>query len=224
MESAVADIARAEAAVKVADAAVQYTRTLAAYRTISAPYDGTITKRMIDHGAFVPPAEGNSAAMPLFEITRTDRVRVRVNVPSGMVSRIAVGQPAAFHSIGGMPGRRFEGTITRSAGVLDRDRSMPIEVHFTNPVTEVVTGDKVFLSPGLFGTLEVTAREWNADDPLPVVPATAVATEDDRSFVVVISASGQPERRYVDIVFNDAINAGIGRGLSVGESIASSPE
>lgn len=151
-----ADKASAEAKVRVAEAQVDRLNVLMQYTVIEAPYDGIITKRMVDIGAYVQPAENNSAAMPLFELTQIDRVRIRVAVPNSSVARVQPGQTVEFGSIGGLEGRSFRGTITRSAGALDpQTRTMQIECHLANPAMDSASGEQVELKPGLYGTLSV---------------------------------------------------------------------
>ena len=214
-----ADKSNAVVNVKVAQARLNRLQTLAKYATITAPFDGIITRRMIDHGDLVLPGENNSAAMPVFEITRIDRVRVTASVPTAKVGSIEPGQPVVFHSIGGLPGRAFEGVITRSAGALDSTRKMPIEVDFTNPVTDVHSGEAIVLTPGRYGTLTVVRREWGPDNTVPVVPTSAMGTDDHGQTFVVVRTTAGFERRTVRIAFNDAINVGISDGLAVGEQV-----
>ena len=126
------------------------------YTVIKAPYDGVITKRMVDLGSYVLPAENNSAAMPVFELTQISKVRIVVAVPNNKVGRIEAGQAVVFDSIGGLQGQAFHGTVTRTAGALSpKTRTMRIEVHFDNPAVDAISGKKVELKPGLYGTLTV---------------------------------------------------------------------
>jgi RND family efflux transporter MFP subunit len=214
-----ADVTNAKANVKVAEATLARSQTMARYASLKAPFDGLITYRGVDHGDYVVSADKNSAAMPLFELTRTNRVRVAVGVPTTNASKVAVGQKAVFRGIGGMSGREFVGEVARTAGVLDaKTRSLRIEVDFTNPVKDVNTGEEIELQPGLFGTLTIVRHEWDEKNQIPVVPTSAVGTDSGRKFVVV-QKDGKLIRRFVDVAFNDAVNVGIGRGISVGEKV-----
>lgn len=218
-----ADVVSAKAKQDVAAAGMKHTETMMGYTTIKAPYDGIITKRMIDMGSFVQPAEKNSAATPLFEITEIDRVRIVVAVPNNRVGGIQVGQKVIFHSIGGLEGRRFEGAITRTAGALDlKTRTMKIEAHFANPAKDAVSGRMLELKPGLFGTLTVVRKDWTKENPIPVVPTTAIGKDKNGNHYVVVMSNGQPTRRFVTIGFNDAASVGISSGLSVGDKVVRS--
>jgi multidrug resistance efflux pump len=160
LEKAEADKLSAEEHVKVAQAAASQVQTLIDYATIKAPFAGVITRRLVDHGAFVRSATSNSGAMPLFEITRIDKVRVIAWVPNSQVANVQVGQYATLVSIGGLPDARIDGSVTRIARALDPDsRMMRIEVHFSNPKEDAVTGSPIHLQPGMFGTLTVGGNQ-----------------------------------------------------------------
>lgn len=223
VEKAMADRQSAEAHVAVAQSAVALLKTMMNYTVIKAPYDGVITNRMVDLGSYVQPAENNSAANPVFQLTQVSKVRIMVAVPNNKVGRIQVGQSVVFGSIGGLQGRAFEGHVTRTAGALDpKTRTMQIEVHLDNPATDVVSGEKVELKPGLYGTLMVIRRDWKGDNLLPVVPTTAVGKGRDGNYYVTVMKGEKPVRRKVAIAFNDASTVGISSGLKVGEVVARS--
>ncbi len=218
-----ADKVSAQAHVTVAESAVARLKTMMDYTIIRAPYDGIITKRMVDLGSFVQPAENNSAAMSVFQLTQISKVRIIVAVPNNKVGRIEAGQKVIFGSIGGLQGQAFEGTVTRTAGALDRKtRTMQIQVHLDNPVKDSISGKKVELKPGLYGTLTIIRKDWTGDSLLPVVPTTAVGKGQDGNYYVTVLESGRPVRRQVVIAFNDAASVGISSGLKVGDKVAKS--
>ena len=236
-EKTEADLKKFQAYVKVVEAARDRVQTLLGYAQIRAPFDGLISKRMVHHGAFVRPATSNSAAMPLFEITRSDKVRIDANVPMSRVQRIRVGQPVIIHTIGGLPGVTVAGEITRSAAVLDHDsRMMNIQVHLTNPVSDArftrqqdkwikTTSDTsekaadVVLQPGMYATVTML-ETW---EDLAIVPTTAVGVDESGNHFVytLATANGKTlcQSTFVDIVFNDAKDVGISRGIKPGQQI-----
>ena len=80
--SAEADIQAAEAnrdlaaaQVEVADAAAQEAEVLVGYTKITAPFDGTVTRRLANPGDLVQAATA-SRTTPLFTVQQTDTVRV----------------------------------------------------------------------------------------------------------------------------------------------------
>ena len=208
------DIAKEE--VKVAEANLSELETRIGYATIKAPFNGVITQRMVDHGAFVRPATSNSGAMPLFEITRTDKVRVVVSVPNIQAGNVRVGQKAEVHSIGGLSNDRISGTITRVAGALNAEsRMMHVEMHFSNPLQQQGSERKISLVPGMFGTVSVVVNEW---EDLAVVPTTAIGSDENGKFVVVVT-DGKADRRRVAVAYDDAKNVGISSGVKPGKTV-----
>ena len=230
VKKAKADKQNADARVRVSEAAANRVETLVDYATIRAPFRGVITRRFIDHGAFVKPAGSNSGAMPLFEIMRIDKLKIVASVPNTKAVRIYSGQPARFHSIGGLPGQSFTEDrsgqpleIARTAMSLSpNSRMLRVEVDFANQA-ENPQGQQALpsLTPGMYGTLTVMLNQWTTDNPLPLVPTSAVATDPltGESYVVVIDREGKPHRRTVEIVFDDAVNVGLRKGAKVGETV-----
>ena len=65
------------------------------YARITAPYNGVVSRRGVDTGTFVQPPGGNpSVAAPLFEVVRTDLVRIFVDVPEADSPLVLDGGPA----------------------------------------------------------------------------------------------------------------------------------
>jgi len=211
------DKRRAEARVRVAEAEAQRMQTLTRYAEIRAPFDGVITRRFVDHGAFVRPATSNSGAMPMFEITRTDKVRVVISSPTVSTTLFGVGQRATLHNIGGLPGVEVEGAVSRVSAALDQNtRMMRFEMHLENPVPGRSQGETVTLKPGMFGTVSVVIKEW---DELAVVPSTALGRTATGQHYVMVVESGTVHRRPVTVVFDDARDVGIGTGIHPGDTV-----
>jgi len=218
---AVADKASATANLKVAEAVAKRAATMVGFATIRAPYDGIITKRHVDHGAFVRPATSNSGAMPLFEISRIDKVRVVASVPNTHASRVLEGQKVVFYNIGGLPGVAIEGTISRSSSTLDKNsRMMRVDIEFKNPIQNLTSKQKLHLKPGMYGTVSVRVKDWKN---LPVIPVSALQFDNlDQPYVMVINGK-TCHKRPVTIVFNNAKTVGIASDIKVGEQIVLNP-
>jgi len=114
------NVDNAKAKLDVAKASLERTQTLLNFAKITAPFSGLITKRMVDPGAFIPAATSGSAAQNAAIVTLTDfnRVRVQVAVPELETSFIATDQPVRI-SVESLPGRSFDGKITRFSYALD---------------------------------------------------------------------------------------------------------
>jgi RND family efflux transporter MFP subunit len=126
-----------KAAVLSASANVKRLEELQHFKTIYAPFDGVITARNTDIGALV--GTGGSAR-ELFHIAAMDKVRVYINVPQ-LYSRAArPGLPASIE-IRELPGRRFDGTISRTAQTIDPgSRTLLTEIDMNNPGGELMPG------------------------------------------------------------------------------------
>src|SRR5205807_3125930 len=106
-------IAAAKSNAAATEANVARLTELLSYQTVRAPFAGVITVRNIDNGALV-----NEGSTLLYRIAQTDRLRTYVNVPQGDADSVRVGQQATL-SIADLPGRKFTGTVTRTANALD---------------------------------------------------------------------------------------------------------
>jgi RND family efflux transporter MFP subunit len=217
-----ADLDAAESHIQVAESVRDRAQTMADYRNVTAPFTGMITQRFVDRGAFVRSASSNSGAMPLFEITQVDRLRLVAFVPNIKASQVKVGQDVALHHIGGLDGVVVDGVLARIAGAFNEEsRMMRVEVDLTQVADEQgqaafvdVQGNPVPLRSGMFGTLAVI-QKW---EDLPTVPATAVVIDSDgQAYVMVVDASSICHRRNVtQVELGDAKHVGISEGLKAG--------
>jgi multidrug efflux pump subunit AcrA (membrane-fusion protein) len=139
LRSAEAARAVAAAQVKVAEAGVGKIETWLAYGKVAAPFDGVVTRRMIDPGALVQ-ASATSKATAMFTVQRIDQVRVFVEVPESDAADVRVGDAARVRPYGTSK-EVFEGKVTRIASALDPGtRTMRVEVDLPNPTGRLMHG------------------------------------------------------------------------------------
>lgn len=167
-------------AVDAARASLDAVRTLEGYLKVVAPFAGRVTERSLHPGALAGPSTG-----PLLRLEQTARLRLVVYVPEQQYAGAATGRALSF-TVPAHPGRTFTGKLARLAGALDpKTRAMAVELDVDN-------ADGA-LAPGMFPdvTWPVTAARgtW-------LVPATAVVTTTERSFVIRV-AGGKAE--WVDV-------------------------
>jgi RND family efflux transporter MFP subunit len=84
-----------QAVVTAEQANVDRLEALEAFKIIRAPFDGTVTARNTDIGAYVPAGSGT----PLFRMAATSRLRVYVTVPQALSSLIRVGEQAELNRL-----------------------------------------------------------------------------------------------------------------------------
>jgi multidrug resistance efflux pump len=147
------DLRASEADQKVADAEIivatarrVQARTLASYARITAAFDGVITRRLVDVGAFVKSA-AQATTGPLFTLTRQDKLRLRLEIPESQSPRVSVGTPVLFQ-VRSHEGQAFHAKISRTSLVLRSDsRTMLAEADVDNAEAK--------LQPGMFAQATV---------------------------------------------------------------------
>lgn len=208
VEKAKADHQAAVARVNLAKADYDRVETLSHYGVIKAPFNGVVTKRMVDPGAFIQPAEGNSAAKPLVTVARTDVVRISLALPMEQVRWLDRGDRAVLNRINVLPGEEFEGQVTRFSPSLNNEsRMMRVEIDLQNPEHRLL--------PGYYGYVTLYLEELAQT---PVIPSSALLTEGNESYVLVVDR-GVCRKRPVKTNYKDGAIVGIASGLAPGEQV-----
>lgn len=195
--------------LEIAKAGLERTETLLAYARLVAPFDGVVTARFVDPGAFVPAATSGSAAQnaAVLTIMDFDTVRAQVPVPEAEAARVQVGQPVKV-AADALPGKTFEGTVSRFAYALDEGtQTMLVEADLPNPGRQ--------LRPGMYASIRLGV-EKHAD--VISVPAGALVVEKAGASVFKL-ADGKAKKTPVKVGFNDGARAEILDGISEGETV-----
>jgi len=205
-----ADLQSANARLKVAQADRRHAEIMADYAVIRAPYDGVLTRRFVDTGAFIQTATTGKGT-PLFTLARVDRLRVVADIPEAEAGLVAIGQPATLQ-LTALGGQSFPGKVIRFADALDSDsRTMRLEVELDVPAANAPAANApaANLRPGMFGSLTVTL----VDVPEALtLPATALIRGSPPAVWCV--HSGHVRRRGVELGFNDGIRVQVVNGLT----------
>lgn len=171
----------AQARAKSGEARLAELRALMEYARLRAPFAGMVTRRFVDRGALVQAATSSNA--PVVNIARIDTVRAFVDVPEPDVPFVDREDRAVLDVVS-LPGRPFDGQVTRFAGALDPgSRTMRTEIDFPNP-------DGTLL-PGMYGTMTI-AVETHPD--ALTLPESAVRRQRDRATVYVLNGDRAVER------------------------------
>ena len=137
------DVTRSDMAAKKAllDGArfnVARLEKLQSFKRLYAPFDGVITVRNIDVGTLIDA--GSAPAKELFHLASTKRLRVFVNVPQAYAHDVVPGVTAEL-TLSEFQGRRFKGTVARSAQAIDvASRTLLAEVDVENATGELLPG------------------------------------------------------------------------------------
>ncbi len=77
------------------------------YLQLRAPFDGIVTIRNVDPGAYVGPA-GKGSEQPLITLQEQRRLRLKVSIPEANLPFINAGQPVTF-MVRSMPQKLYNG-------------------------------------------------------------------------------------------------------------------
>ncbi|HPA19136.1 MAG TPA: efflux RND transporter periplasmic adaptor subunit [Verrucomicrobiae bacterium] len=195
--------------LEMARAGLERTETLLAYAKLVAPFDGVVTARFVDPGAFIPAATSGSAAQnaEVLTIMDFDTVRAQVPVPEIEASLVRVGQPVKM-TANALPGKTFAGTVSRLAYALDgATQSMLVEADVPNPGRE--------LRPGMYATIRLGVEKH---DGVICLPVSALVMEKGGASVFKL-VEGKAKKSAVKVGFNDGAMAEITDGVADGEAV-----
>jgi membrane fusion protein, multidrug efflux system len=202
-------IALAKGHLATVRANVEYTEIMINYARVTAPFDGIITKRYVDPGAYipVPNAADTPEAAAIVDVTDLQTLRMQVAVPENEVRHIMLNQPIRW-TTDALPGEIFDGTVTRAYWALDRaTKTMLTEVQLTNR--------NMMLRPGMLVNAKIGLEK--KDDTM-LLPAPTLVKEKLNSFVFLV-VDGRAKKTPVKTGFNDGANFEIVNGLK-GEDLA----
>jgi len=130
---------QAQADLRAADANVARLRSLQGFNTVTAPFDGVITRRNVDVGDLINAGNGG-AGQALFSIAKIDPLRLYVYVPQIYAAQVKVGD-AVKVNLAERVGQQYEGTIARTARAIDPvTRTLQVEIRVPNPNGELFSG------------------------------------------------------------------------------------
>jgi RND family efflux transporter MFP subunit len=166
VEKARADQSVAAANLRVAQENRDHAKTLLEYATLTAPYDGVVTRRNVNTGDFVQPATG-AKAEPLYVVERRDLVRICIEVPEADAAWVNKGARAQIH-VQVLKGQELTGEVARTSYALDKmARTLIAEIDLSNPHDQ--------LRPGMYVSATIVAEHPG----VMTVPASAVLTHGD---------------------------------------------
>ena len=155
-------------------------QTLHKYTTISAPFDGVVTKRYANAGSMIQAGTASQTqAMPVVQLSQNNLLRLILPVPESAVSRVHVGETVDVRV--SSLGRTFPGRVARFAGKIQPStRTMDTEVDVPNPTLTLI--------PGMYAevNLRVDERHNALSVPLDAVDRSGAAP---RVFTVVADRS-----------------------------------
>lgn len=178
---------QAIANLAAADANVKRLQELEGFKHVYAPFDGVITKRTVDPGALINAGAG-AAGRELFDIARTDPLRVYVSVPQAYAPAIHDGLEAVV-TLQEFPGQKFSATVTRTADAIDpTTRTLNTEVDVPNKNSKLL--------PGSFGEVHFKP---NINAKKVTIPVNAMLFRREGPQVAVVGSDGKVQLRHITI-------------------------
>jgi membrane fusion protein (multidrug efflux system) len=194
-----------------AQAKVDSLQALEDFKRLVAPFDGVVTARETDIGAFVK-ANGIGYQPELFRVADIHTMRVFVKVPQIYAAQIKEGMPADLHCPQ-FPGRIFKATVATTSRAINVDsRTLLVELWAPNPTHE--------LMPGTY------AEVYFQLPPNPnafTIPTTSLIFQDRGLQVATVDASNRVHLKDVKIGRDLGPEALIVAGLNASDRVITTP-
>ena len=198
----------ARATLAAAEANVVRLKETQAFKRVTAPFAGIITRRNVDVGDLID----GGGTRPLFVLSTTDPLRVYVDVPQAYAAMVKAGQKVAVRQ-GELRGRVFEGQVVRTAGAIDTaTRTMQAEVQLANK-------DGALL-PGAYVQVSVPVE---ASASAPTVPTATLLFRPEGLRVAAVGDGGKVRLVAVKLGRNFGPNVEILDGLKGTEKLVMNP-
>jgi RND family efflux transporter MFP subunit len=212
----------AEQKSRVAHADQTRVETLHNYTTITAPFDGVVTRRYANAGSMIQAGTASQTqAMPIVQLSENNLLRLILPVPESAVTRVHVGETVEVRV--SSLGRTFQGRVARfSDDIRQSTRTMDTEVDVPNAALTLI--------PGMYAevNLRIDERHGALAVPLDAVDRGASST---RAFTVSPSGAlhivpvtlGLEDDRLVEVRSGlrdgDVVVVGRRAGLKEGQQV-----
>jgi RND family efflux transporter MFP subunit len=175
---------------------------------VKAPYDGVITRRLIDEGAMMRTMMSSGSFV--VQLMKTDVVLAVVHVPEVQLPYIGIGTPGRVH-VDGLD-REFETEVTIVNDLVDpATHTIEVRLPIANP--------ELAVKPGLFVKAELEPKPR----PALLLDRSAVLGFGEERYVFV-ELDGRAARRHVRVRDLDAARVEILAGLEGDERVLIGPE
>ena len=207
VEALVKAAAAMRSSVTAAEANLARLNQIKTYQTVRAPFDGVITLRNVDTGALV-----NEGSTLLFRVAQSGTLRTYINLPQADAESVRVGQHAII-SIAELPGRKFDGVVTRTSNSLDpATRTLLTEV-------QVINTDGA-LMPGMFAQVDLTVpRKF----PPLLIPGDTLVVRSDGPQVAVVRPDATVHFTRIQLGRDYGDRLEVLSGLQEGQQLAVNP-
>ena len=201
-----AGLVQARANLAAADANLQRLKQLEAFKHVTAPFAGIITKRNVDVGDLI-----DTSGKPLFLLSQTDPLRVYVSVPQSYANLVKTGQSVVVTQAE-LQNQPFKGQVTRTSGSIDAStRTMQVEVSLANKDGLLLPGAYVQVALPLSASATLS------------VPSNALLFRGEGTRVATIDANGKVTLKAVTLGRNNGSTVEVSGGLLATDRLVLNP-
>jgi len=188
------------AQVRVAEAQLGATRAQIGQLNVTAPSAGLILARNVELGQIVSPASG-----ALFRLAEGGAMEMKAQLAQQDLAYVHVGMPAQVTPIGA--DTSVSGTVWQVAPVIDPQSRLGL-VRIAVPYSSAIR-------PGGYAEAKISSGTTSA----PLLPQSAVLSDDRGNYVYIVNAKNEVERRDIKIGTVNEDGVTIASGLSGNEAV-----
>lgn len=190
----------AYAQVRVAQAQLGASRAELGRLNVLAPTSGLILARSVEVGQIVSPGSG-----ALFRLAEGGQMEMQAQLSQQDLASVHVGMAAEVTPVGS--DRKFSGAVWQVSPAIDPESRLGM-VRISVPYDPI-------MRPGGFAEARVTAGTTSA----PLLPQSAVLSDDKGNYVYIVNGKNEIERRAIKIGSVDNRGVTIAEGLSGNEPV-----
>ena len=190
----------AAAQVRVAQAQLAASRAELGRLNVVAPASGLILARNVEVGQIVSPGSG-----ALFRLAEGGQMEMQAQLSQQDLALIHAGMAVEVTPVGS--DRSFSGNVWQVAPAIDPQSRL-------GAVRIAVPYDPI-IRPGGFAEARITAGSTSA----PLLPQSAVLSDDSGNYVYIVNAKNEVERRNIKIGNVGGSGVTIAEGLSGNEAV-----
>jgi RND family efflux transporter MFP subunit len=184
---------------------------LQSFEKIYAPFEGVITARNTDVGHLINSGAGVPAT-ELFHIAALGKLRVFINVPQQDSASAKPGLSADL-TLQEFPGRKFKGTLVRTADSIDpASRTLLVEVDVDNPTRELL--------PGSYAEVHLQVP---AGSPAFILPVSTLIFRSQGLQVATVDSGNRAALKDVTLGRDLGNEVQVVSGISAADSVIETP-
>ena len=180
---------------------------------ILAPFDGVITTRYAEPGAFVTPTTGassNAGSTSASIVELSEGLEVIAKVPESDIGRIRIDQVANVR-VDAYPDKRFKARVSEIA-----PRAIKTNNVTSFEVTLLLINSPQELRIGMTVDIDFESK---STDVSTLVPTVAIVTENGKPGVLIVGKQKQPLFQKVQLGTSSGSRTAIIKGVNPGELI-----